>query len=287
MIDVINRQIATLSPRTIYALIILGFLLGIVGIFNLSDHTAVLKAERAGLERRLAQYGDGLDEALWRSRAEETDAINESLNQFFWQGPTPGIISAQISSQLSAVATRSLMNNIQPDVPPDVLELPGDIKALRFQLTARTDEAVRALKVLSDLSSNQPMLTINELTVNVNSNSSANLVIAGIARFNIGESVSRSSRNQSQRRQRNQNGRTGAGPESPNQTISAPSAARPAQTSGATARNAEATRRIGDGGFVGLTDEAREELLKQAEELDKLLGNNEQATQPENPQEEE
>ncbi len=182
-----------MNSRTLYALIVLAFISGIAGIMELSDHTSVLRLERNALEKRLAKYGDGLDEALWQERVQITKSISDEWNNLYWTGNTPGLISTLIQSELGTIGVGSFLDLRLIDVPPDVITLPDGNQVLRFQLTARSDDALDIINALTGIAANQPALSVNELNFTIQEDNSGVITISGYARIIVPQNEETSS----------------------------------------------------------------------------------------------
>lgn len=185
MMDTIKHTFDSLAPRTAYALIALGFVLILVVILNMGDKTAQLRAERVRLEQRLAQYGTGLDEAAWTQRAQDALNAQSRWEGFTWTGPTPGIIAAQIQSQLSAMGATYNLENVRIEVDPSAITLPSGETILRFQLAGRSREIVDLVSCLEAVTAASPGLAIDEMNVTISNRNRGALRIAGLAAIAI------------------------------------------------------------------------------------------------------
>lgn len=179
----LSNLVSSLNERTLYALIALGFVLGIVGILELSDHTAVLKTERNSLETRLAQYGDGLDLDLWTTRAQSSKTVSDEWDNLYWNGQTPGLIAAQVQTRLSIIGAGGLLESLRIDVPPDVITLPDGNQVLRFQLDGRSSDAIDLTNTIGAITGNIPALSINEINLSVQDNNRGIVSLSGFAYF--------------------------------------------------------------------------------------------------------
>ncbi|MEM7766863.1 MAG: tryptophan 7-halogenase, partial [Pseudomonadota bacterium] len=112
----LSRLLADIAPRTQYALIALGFVLGLSAVLSVGDRVSVMRGEHDVLAKRLAQYGDGIDIDRWESRVRQTDAILTDWQSHYWKGPTAGIIAAQHSTPANGSGTRVILLE-SPDVP--------------------------------------------------------------------------------------------------------------------------------------------------------------------------
>ncbi|MEL6112455.1 MAG: hypothetical protein AAFR20_06585 [Pseudomonadota bacterium] len=179
-----SRLFADTAPRTQYALIALGFVLGLSAILSVGDRVAVMRGEHDVLAKRLAQYGDGIDVERWQSRVSQSDAILTDWQSHYWKGPTAGIIAAQIRSTLTEIGQRALLERITIEVDPVIIDLEAR-KALRFQIIGRSSDAVDVIKTLSGMAGAKPALPVSELALTVRQDDSGAFTASGLAFIDV------------------------------------------------------------------------------------------------------
>ncbi|MEM1193398.1 MAG: hypothetical protein AAGH42_08415 [Pseudomonadota bacterium] len=176
----LSRLLADIAPRTQYALIALGFVLGLSAVLSVGDRVSVMRGEHDVLAKRLAQYGDGIDIDRWESRVRQTDTILTDWQSHYWKGPTAGIIAAQIRSTLSEIGRRALLERITIEVDPVIIDLENG-EALRFQVIGRSSDAVDVIKALGSMASAKPALPVTDLSLTVRQDDSGAFTASGLA----------------------------------------------------------------------------------------------------------
>ncbi|MEL6506150.1 MAG: hypothetical protein AAFR29_00825 [Pseudomonadota bacterium] len=176
----LSRLLADIAPRTQFALIALGFVLGLSAVLSVGDRVSVMRGEHDVLAKRLAQYGDGIDIDRWESRVRQTDAILTDWQSHYWKGPTAGIIAAQIRSTLSEIGRRALLERITIEVDPVIIDLENG-EALRFQVIGRSSDAVDVIKALGSMASAKPALPVTDLSLTVRQDDSGAFTASGLA----------------------------------------------------------------------------------------------------------
>ena len=158
----LERIADSLNQRTIFALIALGGLLGLVLVFRLSDASLAAQERRAVLAERLMQQGGKVDEELWRERAEAAQTSLAQWRATRWTGETPGLVAAIMQSEISGIATAAEISVLALEVDPSPVDLPNGA-ALRFRLAAESPGGDSAARALAGFSAHRPTLIVDEV----------------------------------------------------------------------------------------------------------------------------
>lgn len=176
----------SLNLRTLYALIALGFLLGVMIIFRLSDAAASAALEREQVESRLARHGGAIDEAAWLQRAEDAQNTLSAWRATRWSGPTAGVVAAELQSALSRVIASAQLSSLAINVEPAPVELPNGT-VLRFSVSTDSQNGANVAKTLAALATHEPMLVVNGMNVVFDEDASGRFSISGFAPVSIAD----------------------------------------------------------------------------------------------------
>jgi|GEM_PF-7092852 len=186
MNQLVNQLRQSLNQRTIYALIALGCLLGFALIARIGDAAAGAEEMRLQADARLARHGGELDEAEWRSRAEEAELALANWSAAHWTGPTAGFIAAELQSAISVVAGTTDVTVIAVNVEPAPVETPqGMVLAYRVATDSRNGESVA--KILAAFAAHEPMLFIDGMNAVFDSETRGRFSFSGYAPIVITE----------------------------------------------------------------------------------------------------
>ena len=174
----------SLNLRTRYALIALGFLLGIVVIFRLSDAAASASLERAQVESRLQRHGGAIDEAAWLQRAASAEATLSAWQATRWSGPTAGVAAAQLQSAIEQILASSQLTPLSIDIEPAPVELPNGT-VLRFSVAADSRSGDSVAKTLAAMAAHEPMIVVDGMNVVLDESTSGRFSVSGYAPISI------------------------------------------------------------------------------------------------------
>lgn len=176
----------SLNLRTLYALIALGFLLGLMVIFRLSDATASAAADRAQVENRLMRHGGAIDEAAWSQRAQSAEATLAAWQATRWSGPTAGVVAAEIQSAIGQVIASAQLAPRSINVEPAPVELPNGA-VLRFRISTDSRSGDSVAKTLAAMAAHEPMLIVDGMNVVFDEVGTGRFSVSGYAPINIAE----------------------------------------------------------------------------------------------------
>lgn len=176
----------SLNLRTLYALIALGFLLGIAVALRISDAAASASLERAQVENRLQRHGGAIDEAAWLQRAENADAILSAWQATRWSGPTAGVAAAQLQSAIGQILASSQLTPLSINIEPAPVELPYGA-VLRFSVAADSRNGDSVAKTLAAMAAHEPMIVVDGMNVVFDESASGRFSVSGYAPISIAE----------------------------------------------------------------------------------------------------
>lgn len=176
IIDDLKNQ---LNARVLYALIGLGFLVGLVLISDYGVKINDLRIERKSLQNRLAQYGDQIDEQLWRDRLEEVSVLEELWSKRYWREETSGIIGSQIQTKLGLIGSQSEFQRIRSTT--DEAEDASGERALRVRVFGQAYEAYDVIKAIALIAKNEPNIILDEVNITVRKHNETSVVLSGLA----------------------------------------------------------------------------------------------------------
>lgn|GEM_PF-2848769 len=106
------------TPRSLIGLGVLGAMLAAVGISSLIDAVADKQEEVRQLDRSLAVQRSLADGREWIETLATLRAQRSDIEERFWRGATPGIVSAQIQNEIEAAANSAGLSRVRIEVQP-------------------------------------------------------------------------------------------------------------------------------------------------------------------------
>ncbi len=99
----------------------------------------------------------------WLNRLEKSEEVKRQFEDTLWKGSTPGVIAADFQQEVQRIAGRhnGARLNLSVDPQPETL---GNIKILRFSMTAQFDTGREVIAWYSDLASFTPIIIFKEFS---------------------------------------------------------------------------------------------------------------------------
>ena len=180
MVQLFERLKQSLNQRTLYALIVLGCLLGFALIARIGDAVAGAKISHLQAEERLARHGGGVDEEVWQARADTAHAALTEWKATQWTGPTAGIAAAELQRTLNRIASSAQLRVISITVEPAPVEIPEGL-ILRFQMATDSRSGDSVAKVLAAFSSHRPLIFVDGVNAVFDERNSGRFSLDGYA----------------------------------------------------------------------------------------------------------
>ena len=141
-------------------------LLAIFAFLMLESYNQYASAKQAELNR-LQQDVSALrsleSQDDWQNRLEKSEDVKRQFENTLWKGSTPGVIAADFQQEVQQIAGRhnGTRLNLSIDPQPETL---GNIKILRFSLTAQFETGREVIGWYSDLASYTPVIIFQEFS---------------------------------------------------------------------------------------------------------------------------
>ncbi len=184
MVQLFERLKQSLNQRTLYALIILGCLLGFALIARIGDAVASAELSHRQAQERLARHGGGVDEEVWLTRAENAEAALAEWQATQWAGRTPGIAAAELQRALTRIALSAQLRVISITVEPAPVEIPEGL-VLRFRMATDSRSGDSVAKVLAAFSSHRPLIFVDGVNAVFDERGSGRFSLDGYAPITV------------------------------------------------------------------------------------------------------
>jgi hypothetical protein len=165
------------TPRLVWGGLALMFLAAYFLHVQISDWRTKLENQLEEINGNIAITSQGNALETWQTRSQEASAARESWRAKIWAGPTPGIISANAQSTLTAIAGSAGLESIQVTVASDPV-LVNSRNLLRFEVIAIANSQ-SFLTFLVELSTRKESIQISELNADISGKQNARIRISG------------------------------------------------------------------------------------------------------------
>ena len=170
------RQVQV-TPRLIWGLLALMVLAAFFLHVQFSEWRTELESQLDSINRNIAITSQENALEIWQTRSEEASAARESWQAKVWAGPTPGIISANAQSTLTAIAGSAGLESIQVTVASDPV-IVNSRNLLRCEIIAIANSQ-SFLTFLVELSTHRESIQISELDADISGTQNARIRISG------------------------------------------------------------------------------------------------------------
>lgn len=184
MMTFYQRLKQSLNQRTLYALILLGCLLGFALIGRIGDAVASAAETHRLADERLARHGGVVDEDAWRTRAENAETVLAQWQSTQWSGPTAGFIAAEMQSRIRAIAVSAGLRVISINVEQAPVDTPEG-PVLQFSMATESHNGDGVANALAMFAAHEPMLFIDGVNAVFDENKRGRFSINGFAPVSI------------------------------------------------------------------------------------------------------
>lgn len=169
-----------INDRALYGLLFIAAIIGYEAISrldNLADQYQITKMQQ---QRKASHADENIDVALWEQRAANLNLALDAQRAKFWQGESVRALAAKLQQDLEKGVREinSGRNQIRVDAEPVAI---GSHQGLRFSLNSQLRQSSDVVSVISLLTSFQPALLTDQLSLTFNRNGTISVIASGVA----------------------------------------------------------------------------------------------------------
>lgn len=135
----ISRKDFEVTPIVAYGLVFLLLVLGGLGLQKFWRVENALAADVITIQTEVASLERLSGDTQWEGRLEQSLALRAQVDAAIWQGPTTGVIAAELQQSLRRAASGLGYDAIQLRVDPEAVERDG-AQVLSFEFAARAPD---------------------------------------------------------------------------------------------------------------------------------------------------
>lgn len=180
MANLVADRLARTSRREQYLLTAFFAVALFAGLWRLNDAVNGARSQLVALSEQVAASGDGVDEELWNARATEAAASAGAWKAASWQGPSFGVLSAEIQARLMAIGAAAGVTSMVIEVDPAPLEI-GSVSVLRFRFSGSALYRTSMPEFLAQVAGNDRRLLLDEASIDIGSDSPGRVTVSGLA----------------------------------------------------------------------------------------------------------
>jgi hypothetical protein len=180
MANAIAERLAQTSRREQYLMAAFFAVALFAALWRLHDAVDGARSQLVVLSEQVAASGDGVDEELWNARATEAAAAAGAWRSASWQGPSFGVLSAEIQARLMAIGAEAGVSGMVIEVDPAPLEI-GSVSVLRFRFSGSALYRTSMPEFLAQVAGNDRRLLLDEASIDIGSEGPGRVTVSGLA----------------------------------------------------------------------------------------------------------
>ncbi len=125
-----------MTPLAAYGLLFIACVLGVLGLERFASAETALEQRVIAAQTELSTLSAIRETDHWADRLAQSSAARQALQAEIWQGPTAGVIAAELQQSLRKISNDLKFDQLQVRVDPEPADSEG-VSMLTFEMTGR------------------------------------------------------------------------------------------------------------------------------------------------------